>query len=362
MFADLVGSTALSTRLDPEEMREVLRAYQNTVTVEIVRVGGHVAKLMGDGVLAYFGWPHAHEDDAERAVEAGLAAVAAVGHLKTPDGEVLSARVGVATGLVVVGDLIGEGAAQEEAVIGETPNLAARLQAAAEPGSVVIASGTRRLLRGLFELRELGTAAIKGFSEPVSRFQVVREHPTSSRFETQSSGQAMPMVGRDQEFALALERWQPGSCRRRSGRPAGRRGRDRQVTAGPGFARDGRRGRKDHAEISMLAPHAGTRTLAGGPAVRRCRRFRMADTEVGRSKSSRGCWLETIEDVAVATPLIAMLLGIQSGDGHLVQSLSPHQQRARHPLHFSRTDCRVRPQETGTDGHRRCSLGRPYYS
>ena len=130
MFADLVGSTELSSRLDPEEMREVLRAYQNAVAGEVARFEGHVAKFMGDGVLAYFGWPEAHEDEAERAVRAGLAITAAVAGLSTPAGRSLAARVGIATGLVVVGDLVGEGAAQEEAVVGETPNLAARLQAA----------------------------------------------------------------------------------------------------------------------------------------------------------------------------------------------------------------------------------------
>ena len=134
MFVDLVGSTALASRLDPEETREVLRAYQNAVTGEIARVDGHVAKLMGDGVLAYFGWPRAHEDDAERAVRAGLAIVAAVPRLTTPAVAPLAARVGVATGLVVVGDLAGEGGTREEAVVAETPNLAARLQEAAAPG------------------------------------------------------------------------------------------------------------------------------------------------------------------------------------------------------------------------------------
>jgi class 3 adenylate cyclase len=146
MFADLVGSTTLSTHLDPEDMREILRQYQNAVTGEIARVGGHVAKLMGDGVLAYFGWPRAHEDDAERAVQAGLAVTHAVGQLSTPTGEHLAARIGIATGLVVVGDLVGEGPAREEAVVGETPNLAARLQEAAPASAVVIADGTRRLL------------------------------------------------------------------------------------------------------------------------------------------------------------------------------------------------------------------------
>ncbi len=138
MFVDLVGSTALSAHSDPEELREVIRAYQNVVARAVARFEGQVAKFMGDGVLAYFGWPQAHEDDAERAVRAGLAVVAAVAQLTTPRADPLAARVGIATGLVVVGDLIGEGAAEEEAVIGETPNLAARLQALAEPGAVVV--------------------------------------------------------------------------------------------------------------------------------------------------------------------------------------------------------------------------------
>ena len=207
MFVDLVGSTALSSRLDPEDMREVLRAYQNTVTGEIARIDGHVAKLMGDGVLAYFGWPRAHEDDAERAVRAGLAIAEAVGRLATPAGEPLAARVGIATGLVVVGDLVGEGAAREEAVVGETPNLAARLQEAAAPGAVVVADGTRRLLGEVFELRELGPTRLKGFAHPVSGFQVLGERPAGSRFEARRSGRPPPMVGRDQELALVLERW-----------------------------------------------------------------------------------------------------------------------------------------------------------
>ena len=166
MFCDLVGSTALSSRLDPEDMREVLHLYQNTVTGEIARIDGHVAKLMGDGVLAYFGWPRAGEDDAERAVQAGLAITEAVGQLSTPAGEPLAARVGIATGLVVVGDLIGQGAAREEAVVGETPNLAARLQDATTPGTVVIADSTRRLLGEMFELREFGPTRLKGFADP----------------------------------------------------------------------------------------------------------------------------------------------------------------------------------------------------
>src|SRR5215204_5417000 len=162
MFCDLVGSTAMASHLDPEEMREVLTAYQNAVTGEIARLEGHVAKLMGDGVLAYFGWPKAREDEAERAVRAGLAVVEAVERLRAPSGEALACRVGIATGLVVVGDLVGFGAAQEQAVVGDTPNLAARLQQIAEPGAVVIAETTHRLLSGAFELQHLGEQMLKG--------------------------------------------------------------------------------------------------------------------------------------------------------------------------------------------------------
>ena len=207
MFVDLVGSTALSARLDPEDMRTVLRGYQDTVTGEVARVGGHVAKLMGDGVLAYFGWPHAGEDDAELAVRAGLAIARAVGELRAPDQVPLAARVGIATGLVVVGELIGEGAAREESVVGETPNHAARLQTAAEPGSVVVADGTRRLLGESFELRDLGSLAFKGVPKPIPCFEVVRERPAGSRFDAQRAGAPLPMVGRDPELALLLERW-----------------------------------------------------------------------------------------------------------------------------------------------------------
>src|SRR5918995_5816344 len=156
LFCDLVGSTELAARLDPEDLGRVIRTYQDTCSGVIERWGGHVAKYMGDGVLAYFGWPQAHEDEAERAVRAGLAIVTALARLETAAGEPLAARVGIATGLVMVGELIGEGVAREEAVVGETPNLAARLQTLADPGAVVVAASTRRLLGGLFELTELG--------------------------------------------------------------------------------------------------------------------------------------------------------------------------------------------------------------
>src|SRR5512140_343872 len=154
MFSDLVGSTALSARMDPEDLREIISAYQNCVAGTVQRSGGFVAKYMGDGVLVYFGYPQAHEDDAERAVRSGLELVQAVGGLKSS--VPMQTRVGIATGLVVVGDLIGSGEAQERGIIGETPNLAARLQGIAEPNTMVIAEGTRKLLGDLFELEDLG--------------------------------------------------------------------------------------------------------------------------------------------------------------------------------------------------------------
>jgi class 3 adenylate cyclase/predicted ATPase len=209
MFVDLVASTALSARLDPEDMRAVIGSYQNAVAGEVTRFEGHVAKYMGDGVLAYFGWPRAHEDDAERALRAGLALVEAVARLNAPDGQALTCRVGIATGLVVVGDLVGEGAAQEEAVVGDTPNLAARLQALAEPGRVVIAEATRGLLGDVFELADLGHHALKGMTQPVRAFTVVGERQLESRFAARAGSASMtPIVGREQELALLRERWQ----------------------------------------------------------------------------------------------------------------------------------------------------------
>jgi class 3 adenylate cyclase len=173
MFSDLVGSTALSARMDPEDLREVISSYQKCVAESVQRFGGFVAKYMGDGVLIYFGYPQAHEDDAERAVRAGLELVAAVSARKTH--APLQTRVGIATGLLVVGDLIGSGASQEQAIVGETPNLAARLQGIAEPNSVVIADGTRKLLGNLFELEDLGEQNLKGIAGSVRAWAALRE-------------------------------------------------------------------------------------------------------------------------------------------------------------------------------------------
>jgi class 3 adenylate cyclase len=205
MFSDLVGSTALSARMDPEDLREVISSYQKCVAETVQRCGGFVAKYMGDGVLIYFGYPQAHEDDAERAVRAGLELVAAVSGLKTH--APLQTRVGIATGLVVVGDLIGAGASQEQAIVGETPNLAARLQGVAEPNSVVIAESTRKLVGNLFELQDLGAKDLKGISGLVRAWVAVRPSSAESRFEAFHASGVTDLIGREEELDLLLRRW-----------------------------------------------------------------------------------------------------------------------------------------------------------
>ena len=207
MFCDLVGSTALSARLDPEDLREVIGAYHRCCADLISEAGGFVAKYMGDGVLAYFGYPLAHEHDAEHAVRAGLALVEAAPKLTTAAGVPLQVRVGIATGLVVVGDLIGAGAAQEQAVVGETPNLAARLQALAEPGAVVIADSTRRLLGNLFELKDLGARDLKGIAGPARAWAALRASSVGSRFDALHTTGLTALVGREEESELLLRRW-----------------------------------------------------------------------------------------------------------------------------------------------------------
>ena len=205
MFSDLVGSTALSARMDPEDLREIISAYQKCVAETVQRFGGFVAKYMGDGVLIYFGYPQAHGDDAERAVRAGLELVAAVGALKTH--APLQTRVGIATGLVVVGDLIGSGASQEQAIVGETPNLAARLQGVADPNGVVIAESTRKLVGNLFELEDLGPKDLKGITGPVRAWAALRASSSEGRFEAMHATELTDLVGREEELELLLRRW-----------------------------------------------------------------------------------------------------------------------------------------------------------
>ena len=204
MFCDIVGSTALSTQFDPEDLRDLINGYHRAVADTVARFDGFVAKYMGDGVLIYFGYPRAHEDDAERSIRAGLATIEAVSKLT---GRVtLRVRIGIATGLAVVGDLIGAGAAQERGVVGETPNLAARVQGLAEPNTIVIADSTRRQVGGLFDFTDLGPKTLAGFAEPQHAWRVLGESGTENRFEALRSGET-PLVGRDEDVALLIRRW-----------------------------------------------------------------------------------------------------------------------------------------------------------
>ena len=327
MFVDLVGSTALSARLDPEAMSEVLRSYQNAVAGEVSRFGGHVAKFMGDGVLAYFGWPRAHEDDAERSVRAGLAIVAAVARL-TADGAALACRVGIATGLVVVGDLVGEGAAQEEAVVGDTPNLAARLQALAAPGRVVVAEGTRRLLGELFELDDLGSQALKGIAGPAPAFAVQGERTLQSRFAARQTGGLAPIVGRDQELALLIERW----CQAR--------GSEGQLVLLTGEAGIGK-SRLTEAAVEAVAaePHFLIRYQCSPyhadsalyPAIQHLKHgagFTDTDTPEGRLDRLEAL-LARAGEIGDAAPLLAELLGLDGSDRYGPSTLTPQQRRSR---------------------------------
>ena len=208
MFCDLVGSTALSARLDPEDMRQVIHAYQDACSGVLARYDGFVAKFFGDGILATFGFPRAHEDDAARAVHAALDITEAVGRLQTRAGEKLAVRIGIATGLVVAGDIVGQGAAQEQVVVGDTPNLAARLQGLADAGGVVVSAATRRLIGDRFRLKDLGRHAVKGLAEPVEAYAALGVSQSESRFDAAHSARLTGFVGREAESAelIALQR------------------------------------------------------------------------------------------------------------------------------------------------------------
>ena len=290
MFVDLVGSTALAARLDPEDMRAVITAYQNACSEVIRRYEGHVAKFMGDGVLAYFGYPRAHEDEAERAVRAGLALVARRRpRCKAPDGEALAARIGIATGLVVVGDLVGEGAAQEQAVVGETPNLAARLQAAGRAGPGGDRRGDAAAARGpASSLRTWASARSRASASRSQAFAVIGERPAESRFEARSGPALLPMVGRDQELALLLERWAQAKA-----------GEGQGVLlvgeAGIGKSRISRalldavadRAARPRPLPVLALPHR-QRALAGDPAAGPCRRLRRRRPARGQAGQAGG--------------------------------------------------------------------------
>jgi class 3 adenylate cyclase/tetratricopeptide (TPR) repeat protein len=329
MFVDLVGSTALSQRLDPEEMRHVLKTYQNMVAGEIGRLEGFTAQLLGDGVLAYFGWPRTHEDEAERAVRAGLAVIAAMSGLQRTAGEPLMARVGIATGLVVVGDLMGDGGSQEQAAVGDTPNLAARLQACAEPGMVVISEATRRLLGDSFILRSLRAQTFKGIDGPVPAFAVLGERALESRFAARHSGVVAPIVGRDQELALLLERWRQA----KSG--------EGQVVLLTGEAGIGK-SRITEALVEQVA--AEPRVLiryqcspyhtdsALYPVIQQitfAAGFSSEDTADRRLDRLEALLAGSTDDLREAAPLIATLMGLDGATRYGELTLAPQQRRTR---------------------------------
>ncbi len=329
MFCDLVGSTALSARLDPEDLRAVIGAYHRCVAGVIERASGFVAKYMGDGVLAYFGYPRADEHDAERAVRAGLALVEAVAGLDTAAAEPMQVRVGIATGLVVVGDLIGEGAAQEQAVVGETPNLAARLQALAEPGTVVIGPSTRRLTSGLFDYEGLGAIEIKGFAAPVIASRVLRESGAESRFEARHGPDLTPLVGRDEELALLQRRWQQakggeGSVVLLSGEPGIGKSRLAQALLEQLSGEPHTRLRlfcSPHHQDSALYPTITQLERAAG--------FRRDDTADDRLDKLEVVLAQATNDLGEVSPLLAALLSLPAGERYPPLNLTPQKQKEK---------------------------------
>jgi class 3 adenylate cyclase/tetratricopeptide (TPR) repeat protein len=328
MFCDLVGSTALSARLDPEDLRAVIGAYHRCVAAVIERAGGFVAKYMGDGLLAYFGYPGADEHDAERAVRAGLALVEAVTGLGTAAGASLQVRVGIATGLVVVGDLVGEGASQEQAVVGETPNLAARLQALAAPGMVVIGPSTRRVTGGLFDYEDLGPVEIKGLPAPVAASLVLRESGTHSRFEALRAT-VTPLVDRDEELAMLHRRWQQA----KSGE-----GCVVLLSGEPGIGKS----RLAETLLQQLVdePHTRVRTFCSPhhqdhalyPTIAQLERaagFRREDTPAQRLDKLEAVLAQATSDLDEAAPLLAALLSVTTGDRYAPLNLSRQKQKER---------------------------------
>jgi class 3 adenylate cyclase/predicted ATPase len=329
LFCDLVGSTELAGRLDPEDLRAVIGAYHRCTADVVERFEGHIAKYMGDGVLAYFGWPRAHEDDAERAIRAGLALAEAVSRLVVHADTQLRARIGIATGNAVVGDLVGEGASREEAVVGDVPNLAARLQALAEPGTVVIGPATRRLVGGLFELEDVGRRRLKGFAEPLAVWRAVGEGRTEGRFEARQTAGLTPLVGRDEEVALLLRRWRQvrdgeGQVVLLSGEPG--IGKSRLV-------RELRDHLADEPHIRLLyqcSPHHTTSPLH--PMIEQLERaagFERNDSPEVKLAKLEALLARGTDQLDQAAPLIGALLGLPAEGRYPALDLTPQRQKQR---------------------------------
>jgi class 3 adenylate cyclase/tetratricopeptide (TPR) repeat protein len=325
MFCDLVGSTALSARLDPEDLRRVIGAYHTCITEVVGRYQGIIARYMGDGVFIYFGYPQAHEDDAEQGVRAGLALVEAVANLRT--GFELKVRIGISTGTVVVGDLIGEGAAQEQAIVGETPNLAARLQAAAEPGMVVISASTRRVTGGHFEYRNLGPLALKGWTEPTPAWQVVGASEAASRFEAQHANRLTPLLGRDDEIDVLSRRWRDATQGE---------GRVVVLTGEPGIG-------KSHIALAFqerlqAEPHIRVRHYCSAhhtnsalfpfiSQLERTARFERGDAPAEKFAKLEALLMQSGANAVHSVPILANLLSLPPSERYPLPELSPQKRK-----------------------------------
>jgi class 3 adenylate cyclase/energy-coupling factor transporter ATP-binding protein EcfA2 len=324
MFCDLVGSTELSNRLDPEDMREIMRLYQDTVAGAITRYGGHVAKYLGDGVLAYFGWPQAYEDQAGRAVHAGLDIVLAVENIDTRSfgGDQLAIRIGIASGAVVVGDLSGE----NDAIVGDTPNLAARLQAQAEAGQVVVGETTAGLVQHDFTLEAMGERALKGFDRPISPFRAIAVRRSESRFEARHQGRDLDVfVGRQAELALLQQSWQMAQ----SG--------EGRIVLLDGEAGIGKSRLMQEFKASIAEDEGDIRSYQCGPYHSNTMLYpfiqqielkaRLSDTrsDVEKLRRLENLLLTRAADLAIAVPLYAELLKIPLDDRYDKPNLTPEQ-------------------------------------
>jgi class 3 adenylate cyclase len=326
MFCDLVGSTALSARMDPEDLRDLIGAYHKCVAEIVTRFDGFVAKYMGDGVLCYFGYPQAHEDDPERAVRAGLALIDAVGQRQ--NAQPLQIRIGVGTGLVVVGDLVGSGESQERGVVGETPNLAARLQAAAAPNTIVIGPKTRRLVADLFEYQDLGPVDVKGFDAPVQAFRVLRPSSVESRFEALRTA-TTPLVGRDEEIELLMRRWQrakagDGQVVLISGEPGIGKSRITQAV-------QDRLGAEAHTRLRYFcSPHHQHSALYSViTQLERAAGFRGDDTDEQRLAKVETVLAQATSDLGESVPLLADLLSIPTAGRYPPLDLTPQKRKEK---------------------------------
>lgn len=329
MFCDMVGSSALSTRLDPEEQRDVVSAFQSCCANEVKRLGGMVAQYLGDGILAYFGYPAAHEDDAERAVRAGLAILEVVGTLQPAPGVTLQTRIGIASGVVVVGDLVREGVTQENAAIGETTNLAARLQALAEPNTIVIAPETHRLVGALFNYRDLAPHTLKGFARSVHVRQVVGASKVENRFEARHPSGTSPILGREEELELLLRRWEQAE-----------RGEGRVVLvtgeAGIGKSRltralQERLSARPHTPLTYhCSPyHQDSALYCVIGQLLRAAGIESQDAANVRLDKLAALLSPSSENIAGDMPLFAALLSIPTDERYPLPSLSPQELKAR---------------------------------